>query len=155
MKKIVSILLAVIMIFSLTATMALAADDVKVIFTDERGNVIKEITVDYGEDFNAKAPQDTYVDDGYRYFISGWETNHPAFKGTILTTLPVIKSGDGVKEITFRACYDVEEITTENVVGGVVDTIFGEDTTDMLSSFIAAIKAFFQGIILYLMNFSF
>ena len=154
MKKIVSILLAVLMIFSLTAT-AFAANDVKVTFTDERGYVLKEITVAFGEDYNAKAPEETTIDGDYMTYISGWESDHAAFKGTILTKLPVINKKDGITDITFKAVYTTEEITTENVVGGVVDNIFGEDTSDMLSNLIATIKAFFQKFILFLINFTF
>lgn len=158
MKKIISIILAVVMIFSLTATVAFAADDaskpVKIIFLDDRGSVMKEINVAYGEDYTSQAPKDTYYDEGYKYSIFGWSSTHPAFSGTVLTKLPKVDSTDGITELTFKAVYDVEEVNTENVVGGVVDTLLGDNTSDLFSSFIQLIKEFFQKFIMYLMNFT-
>lgn len=157
MKKIISLLLAVIMVFSFTATVAFAADDaskpITVTFLDDRGSVLKEIKVDYGEDYTSKAPTDTYIDEGYKYSICGWEPDLPAFKGQALVKLPVFIEADGITEITFKAVYDVEPFTPDNVVEDVVDGILGENTTNLFSSFIQLIKDFFQQFIMYLMNF--
>lgn len=154
MKKIVSLLLAVLMIFSLTAT-AFAADDaskpLKIIFTDERGYVLKEINVAYGEDYTSKAPEDTTIDGGYKTYITGWESDLQP--GVVMTTLPVINAADGFTELTFKASYTTVEVTAENVIGGVVDEILGENTTDLFTSFIQLIKEFIQQFIMYLMNF--
>ena len=128
MKKIISLLLAVVMIFSLTATAAFAADKpLKVTFLDDRGDVMKEIYVDYGENYTSQAPTDTYVDEGYMYSIGGWEANLPAFKGTILEKLPAFIEADGITEVTYRAVYDVEPFTPDNVIGDVVDNILGQN----------------------------
>lgn len=155
MKKIVSILLAVVMIFSLTATVALAADakPVKITFLDDRGAVMKEINVAYGEDYTSKAPVDTYIDGGYKYFISGWESDHPALKGQVFEKLPVIAEKDKITALTFKASYSVVEVTPDNVIDGVVDGIFGENTTDMFGSLIELVKSFFQQFIMFIMNF--
>lgn len=158
MKKIISLLLAVVMIFSLTATAAFAANDankpIKITFLDDRGDVMKEIYVDYGENYTSQAPTDTYIDEGYKYSIGGWEANLPAFKGMILVKLPSFVEADGITEVTYKAVYDVEEFTADNVIGDVVNGVFGENTTDLFSSFIQLIKEFFQKIIMYLMNFA-
>ena len=158
MKKIISLLLAVVMIFSLTATAALAAGDadkpIKITFLDDRGDVMKEIYVDYGENYTSKAPTDTYIDEGYKYSICGWEANLTAYKGIVLTKLPTFTEIDGITEVTYRAVYDVEEFTADNVIGGVVDNILGENTTNIFSSFIQLIKEFFQNLLMYLMNFT-
>lgn len=157
MKKIVSLLLAVLMIFSITATAAFAADDaskpIKITFLDDRGYLLKEITVDYGEDYTSKAPTDTYVDEGYKYSIFGWNSDLPAFKNTVLVNLPAFVEGDGITEVTYTAVYDAEPFTPENVIEDVVDGIFGESTTNIFSSFIQLIKEFFQQLLMYIMNF--
>lgn len=158
MKKIVSLLLAVIMVFSLTATAALAADESKpvtITFLDDRGSVLKVINVAYGESYSGQAPTDTYIDDGYKYSICGWESDLAAFRGQVLTNdnLPVVNAGDDITELTFKAAYDVEPFTPDNVIGDVVDGIFGENTTDLFGTFIQLIKDFFQRFIMFLMNF--
>lgn len=158
MKKLISLLLAVVMIFSLTATAAFAADDtskpIKITFLDDRGDVMKEIYVDYGENYTSQAPTDTYVAEGYIYSIGGWEASLSAFKGTVLVNLPTFVEADGITEVTYEAVYDVKEFTADNVVGDVVNGVFGENTTDLFSSFIQLIKEFFQNILMYLMNFA-
>ena len=163
MKKIISLVLAVIMIFSVTAMAVSAADEttkpIKVTFVydadDGKGLAVpreKVVYVDYGENFTKKAPKDTYISGGYKYFIEGWSTDTYGPKGTVWVNLPTISESDGIKEITFNAQMGAEEVTVENVIGGaaedVVNGIFGESTMSFINYIIEQIKVWFNKLLM-------
>lgn len=158
MKKIISLMLAVIMIFSVAAMAVSAADEttkpVKVTFIydgdDGKGLAVPKETViyvDYGENFTSKAPKATYISGGWKYYIVGWTTDDYGQAGTVYENLPTIPEGDGIKEITFHAEMGAEEVTVENVIGGaaedVVNGLFGESTMDFINYIIEQIKVWF------------
>lgn len=165
MKKIISLILAVIMIFSVTALAVSAASpddgpiEVTFIFDkdDGKGNGVpdtKVIYVNYDEDFTKWAPKATYVNGGWKYYIQGWSTDDYGPVGKVYTNLPTIPESDGITKITFTAQPGAEELTPENVIGGaaedVVNGIFGEDTMTFINYIIEQIKAWFGQLLLLL-----
>ena len=165
MKKIISLILAVLMVFSVTAMAVSAADEttkpIKITFVydsaDSNGKAVeaeKVIYVDYGEDYNKEAPKDTYIDGGFKYFISGWETEDYGPKNYIHTSLPVVPATDTqIKEIKFRACYDVEKVTPGGVVEDAAESLLGESTVEFFNYIVKQLELWFGQFILFLRNF--
>ena len=165
MKKIISLILAVLMIFSVTAVAAFAEDEarkpIKVTFVydiaDSNGIAVgttKVIYVDYEEDFTSKAPKDTYISDGYKYYITGWETAQYGVPGTVYEKLPKIAQNDLITDITFKACYSVEKFTAGGVIEDVAGDIFGDSTLNFFSYIMEQLKTWFAQFILFLRNFA-
>ena len=111
MKKLISLILAVVMIFSVTAMAVSAADEatkpVKVTFIYDKADIkgipvpeTKVIYVDYGENYTKDAPKSTYIAAGWKYEIVGWTTTDVGPADRVWVNLPTIAEGDGVKEIT-------------------------------------------------------
>ncbi len=159
MKKIISLILAVIMIFSVTAMAVSAADEtqkpIKVTFKydkdDGKGIAIpaeKVIYVDYNEDFTKKAPQETYIQGGWKFYIEGWSTDDYGPAGKVYTKLPTIPESDGITEITFTAQTGAEEVTVGGVIGDAADTILGEDTVSFFTYIIEQIKVWLGKLLL-------
>lgn len=163
MKKLISLILAVIMIFSVTAVAVSAADEttkpVKITFVydvdDGKGNGVertKPITVDYGENFTNQAPKGSYTHAGWKYTISGWTVEGYGEAGKVWTNLPTVSEGDGITELTFTAVYDAKEVTVEGVVGDaaedVVNGLFGESTTTFINYIIEQIKVWLGKLLL-------
>ena len=170
MKKIISLLLAVIMIFSVTAVGVFAADEtqkpVKITFiyddADVKGLAVektKVIYVDYGEDFNSQVPTGVYYanegDARYKYYTDVWATEKAGYSSTLWEKgkFPVFNEADGVKEITFKAQMGVEKVTAENIIGGAAEEILGTDTMAIFNYFIEQIKVWFGKLMLYIRNF--
>lgn len=165
MKKLISLILAVIMIFSVTAVAVSAADEttkpVKITFEydadDGKGNGVprtKVIYVDYGEDFTRQAPKDYYINAGWKHYIVGWTVEGYGEAGKVWTNLPVVYENEGIKELTFVAQPGSEEVTVEGVVGdavgGAIDNIFGESTRTFINYIIEQIKVWFGKLLLLL-----
>ncbi len=163
MKKLISLILAVIMIFSVTAMAVSAADDtqkpVKVTFVydkdDGKGFAVPAksvIYVNYGENFTNQAPTATYISGGWKFYIEGWTTEGYGKPDTVWVNLPVIDEGDGIKEITFSAVMGSKELTPEGVVGDAVQDavngIFGEQTMSFINYIIEQIKVWFGKLLL-------
>lgn len=167
MKKLISLILAVIMIFSVTAVAVSAADEtttkpVKITFIydvdDGKGNGVertKPITVDYGENFTNQAPKGSYTHAGWKYTICGWTTEGFGKPDYVYSgQLPTVLESDGITELTFTAVYDAKEVTVEGVVGdavgGAIDNIFGESTMTFINYIIEQIKVWFGKLLLLL-----
>ena len=169
MKKIISLILAVLMIFSVTAVGVFAADEtqkpVKVTFIYDDANLrgeavtkTDEIYVDYGENYNSKVPTGAYYTtvDGVKYkiFTDLWEANLTGFNGKYFEKgkFPVFEELDGITEITFTAQMGAEEVSVENIAGDIADTVLGKDTVNLFTNFIEQLKTWFGQLILYLAN---
>ncbi len=173
MKKIISLILAVLMIFSVTAVAAFAAEEsqkpVKVTFIYDDADIngrlavtkTKEIYVDYDEDYNSKIPVGSYLvegDDGktYKVYTALWSTDRAGYNTTLFEKgkFPVFGKNDGVTEITFKADMASEEVTAGGVIGDAAEGILGESTVNFFSYIIEQIKLWFGKLILFLRNFS-
>jgi hypothetical protein len=166
MKKLISLILAVIMIFSVTAVAVSAADEttkpVKITFVydedDGKGNGVprtKEITVNYGDNFTSKAPKGSYTHAGWKYTICGWTTEGYGKPDYVYDKqLPTVSEGDGITELTFYAVYDAKEVTLEGVVGDttedIVNGLFGDSTMTFINYIIEQIKVWFGKLLLLL-----
>lgn len=166
MKKLISLLLSVLMIFTLAAmsvsaaeeTTAPAEEKIKVIFQDDNGSVLDEIEVSYGEDFTKKAPTvKGYVAEGFKYSHSGWQIED--YVGVIaankvptnwVKSLPVFDEDDGdyVEEVTFKALYAVKPYDGE----AVLEDIIGEGTVNYFQVLYERFVAFVNELILFLRN---
>lgn len=170
MKKIISLILAVVMIFSVTAVGAFAADEtnkpITITFIYDDADVkgigvekTKVIYVDYGEDYNSKVPEGAYYStvDGvkYKFYTDTWTTTETAYSSKLYEKgyFPAITALDNITSITFKADMAVEEVTVENVIGGAVEGIVGEETVDLFNSFVELIKLWFNKFLLYIRNF--
>ncbi len=146
MKKILSLVMAVVMLFSLSA-IAFAADEkpVTVHFVIDN-EVVKTITVDYGEDYNSQAPDiRREISGGIKYEFGGWECDHKYYSGTIYESLPVIDEDVPVYELTFTATYVETEYDGEEIVKDII----GDDATMNLKALWDEFVKFIQTIILY------
>ena len=170
MKRIISLILAVVMIFSVTATGVFAADEtqkpVTITFIYDDADVkglgvekTKVIYVDFGEDYNSQVPEGVYYStvDGvrYKFYTDTWTTTANAYNTKLYEKgyFPAITALDNITEITFKADMAVEEVTAENVVGGVIEGVVGEETVDLFKSFVELVKLWFGKLMLYLRNF--
>lgn len=172
MKKILSLILAVVMIFSVTAVAAFAAEEtqkpVKVTFiyddADSSGLPVEkttEIYVDYGEDFNSQVPEGTYYikgDDGktYKIYTDLWSTDTPGYSGTLFEKghFNAFDANDLITEITFKASMATKEVTAGGVIEDAAESILGESTVTFFSYIIEQIKVWFSQFILFLRNFA-
>lgn len=174
MKKIISLILAVLMIFSATA-FAFAADEanpnpenkpIKITFvydvTDRSGLPVRtssDIYVDYGEDFNDQVPESSYYTDTkdgkYRVYIGFWTTDKAGYnitnwkKGSFVA----FPEGSSVTEITFEAQPATEKVTAGNTIGGASEDLFGINIVELFAKFFEQFKVWFAEIILLLGNF--
>ncbi len=147
MKKVLSLVLALAMLFTL-GTIAFAADEkpITVNFVIG-GELVKTIQVDYEEDFNSQAPDvRREISNGIKYEFGGWETNNYYYTGTIYEKLPVIEEGTPIYEITFSATYTETEYDGEEILGDIV----GDDTIAGFKSIWASFLAFLQKVIIYI-----
>ena len=171
MKKIISLILAVIMIFAVTSVGVFAVDattkPITITFIYDDGDITgtngiektKVIHVDYGEDYNSQIPYGSYLtkdNDGvtYKVFTGTWETKTPGYtklyeKGHF----PIFTEIDGVTEITFKANMDTEPVTLGNTLGGAAEEILGESTMAFFNYIIEQIKVWFGKLMLYIRNF--
>ena len=163
MKKLISLILAVVMIFSVTAMAVSAADEatkpVKVTFIYDKADIkgipvpeTKVIYVDYGENYTKDAPKSTYISAGWKFYIEGWTTEGYGKPDTVWVNLPVISEGDGITELTFNAVVGNEQLTpdgvVEDAVEDVVDNLFGESTMAFINYIIEQIKVWFGKLLL-------
>ena len=171
MKKIISLILAVIMIFAVTSVGVFAADEttkpIEITFIYDDGDLTgsngiektKVIYVDYDEDYNSKVPYGSYLTKGndgetYKVFTGTWETTTPGYtklyeKGHF----PSFSALDGVTKITFKANMETEKVTVESVIGGAAEDVLGESTVAFFEYIIEQIKVWFGKLMLYLRNF--
>lgn len=160
MKKIISVLLVVLAVFSLTATAAFAEGEstkpITVYFYDN-GVEIKKIHVNYGEDYNVQAPKiaDSIIEGtNYKQVHDGWEiTNVGEYKGEIIShgNLPVFSEKDNVTEVHVKAVLKAYENNIENNIKDKIDsneTLSG--VSDFFSSIVSLIKTWFMNFILFL-----
>lgn len=155
MKKIISLILALTMIFTLGLT-AFAVEEekpVKVNFKID-GEVVKTIYVDYGEDFNSQAPSiKKEISGGIKYEFSGWDCDNKYYAGTIYETLPVISETTPVYELTFTATYTETKYDGEEIVDDIIGGIIGDDALSGLKTLLDEFIAFLKTVILYLAAF--
>ncbi len=172
MKKIISLILAVLMIFSVTAVAAFAEGEtqkpIKVTFiyddADINGIAItktKEIFVDYGEDYNSQVPEGSYIvkgDDGKNYSIytDVWSSDKNGYNTTLFEKgkFPIFGENDPVTEIVFKAEMASKEVTVGGVIGDAAEDILGESTMSFFNYIIEQIKLWFGKLILYIRNFT-
>ena len=172
MKKLISLILALIMVFAVTSVGVFAAEEttkpVKITFIYDDGDLTgnagvektKVIYVDYDEDYNSQIPYGSYLtkgDDGatYKVFTGTWETTTAGYNTKLYEKghFPTFSALDGVTEITFKANMETEKVTAENIVGGAVEEVLGESTTAFFKYIIEQIKTWFGKLILYIRNF--
>ena len=168
MKKIISILLVILAVFSLTATAAFAeGESTKPItvyfYNDDSVEPDKVIYVSYGEDYNVQAPKfDTYyveATDGTKYKIvhEYWRIeNLPGYKGETIPVgkLPVFGETDRVTEVHIRAKFEAYENNLQNNTQDVIENLPGGELIlnagDFFSSIVSLIKTWFMNFILFL-----
>lgn len=158
MKKIISILLVVITVFSFTAMMASAEEatgDVKITFYKDRNDTQPTVVyVNYGDDINKVAPKyETTTSGDYLIVHTGWESDHPAYKGTVIGkgNIDVIAPNSGIKEISFVATYDAEENNFKNNAENVIEKLPGGEAILNAGDFFQTIINLFKK---WLMSFS-
>ena len=166
MKKIISILLVVITVFSLTAMMVSAEETttqkpIKVTFyydkVDTRGTVVY---VDYNENINNVAPDyDDQKANGFIIKHIGWDTDLAGYEAETITlgNIPVIPENSRITEITFTGVWQEKPDNTETKVESAVDGILGEGTTLDISAFlervISLLKNWVMSMTLFLKTF--
>ncbi len=146
MKKVLSLIVALTMLFSIAAT-ALAADEkpitVHFVINEE---VVKTITVDYGEDYNSQAPDiRREISNGIKYEFGGWEADHRYYSGKIFETLPIITEDVPIEEVTFTATYTETEYDGEEIITDII----GDNAMTSLKTVWQEFLKFLQTIILY------
>ena len=150
MKKVLSLVLALMMLFTL-GTVAFAEDEkpITVNFVID-GELVKTIQVDYEEDFNSQAPDvRREISNGIKYEFGGWETNDYYYTGTIYENLPVIEEGTPIYEITFIATYTETEYDGEEIA----EDVFGENAVAGFKTIWEGFLKFLQQVILYIAAF--
>ena len=173
MKKIISILLVVLTVFSITATAAFAEDaapaqkPIAVMFFDDNGTtqVGETVYVDYGEDINKYANKLTFTHpdieiDGrpFRVVHIGWEIiNINMYKNQLipLNELPTFGATDNIKEpIKIKAKYKEYEKTLSNEIQSGLEKLPGGDVilnaSDFFTIIVDLIKKWVMQISLYL-----
>lgn len=172
MKKIISILLVALTVFSF-ATVSFAADEataqekpVTVIFEvyDSEGN-LKYVTV--GVDYEEKIPvpeTPSWVhpsDSTIKMFFTHWTSTHSSYKDQLIENILPIKANDGIKEITFTAQYEPRENNIQNNVQDSIDNIVEnlpgadafEGIGDAFSTIIELIRKWIMQFTLYIQAF--
>ena len=162
MKKIISVLLVILAVFSLTATAAFAEGEstkpITVYFYDDNSvEPVKTIYVNYGEDYNVQAPKfDSYVVGEYKIVHDGWEiTNLKTYNGEFIPidNLPVFVENDKVTEVHVKAEYKAYENNIQNNVQDAIEKLPGGEVItnagDFFSSIISLIKTWFMNLILF------
>lgn len=150
MKKVLSLVLALVMLFTL-GTVAFAEEEkpITVNFVIG-GELVKTIQVDYDEDYNSQAPDiRREISNGIKYEFGGWETNNYYYTGTIYETLPVIEDGTPIYEITFVATYTETEYDGEEIL----EDIIGDNAMTSVKTIWASFIEFLQKVILYIAAF--
>ncbi|MBQ7296049.1 MAG: hypothetical protein IJW86_07635 [Clostridia bacterium] len=150
MKKVLSLMLALAMLFTM-GTVAFAADEkpITINFVIE-GELVKSIQVDYGEDYNSQAPDiRREISNGIKYEFGGWETTNKYYGGTIYEKLPVIEEGTPVYEITFTATYTETEYDGEEIASDIL----GDNTVAGFKTIWASFVEFLQQVLLYIAAF--
>lgn len=152
MKKVISLILVLTMLFSF-GTMVFAAEQdekpIKINFVID-GKVEKTIYVDYDEDYNSQAPNvKKSISNGIKYEFAGWECDNKYYKGAIYTNLPVIKETVPVYELTFTATYSETEFDGEEIITDII----GDDMMSSLKTIWDEFLVFLKTIILYLATF--
>lgn len=150
MKKVLSLVLAMVMLFTL-GTVAFAEEEkpITVNFVIN-GELVKSIQVDYEEDYNSQAPDvRREISNGIKYEFGGWETNNYYYTGTIYEKLPVIEEGTPIYEITFVATYTETEYDGEEII----EDILGDNTVAGFKSIWEGFLQFLQQVILYIAAF--
>lgn len=146
MKKFISLAIALIMLFSM-ATIAFAADEkpitVHFVINEE---VVKTITVDYGEDYNSQAPDiKREISNGIKYEFAGWEADHKYYSGKLFETLPIITEDDPIAEVTFTATYSETEYDGEEIITDII----GDGAMTSLKTVWQEFVAFLKTVLLY------
>ena len=168
MKKIISILLVVLTVFSVTATFASAEDSTPgtyiVEFYDDNGStLVKTITVYYGQDFNKEAPEfDSYIVkdvDGVDYKVvhDGWMImNYKTYEGQAIPkgNLPALEAADKPPAVLkIKAQYKAYENNIENNIKDTVSNMPGAEVftnmSDFFNSIIELIRSWFMNIALF------
>lgn len=149
MKKIISLLLAAMMIFSLACVASAEGEKPITINFVVEGETVKTIQVDYDEDYNSQAPViRTQISNGMKKEFGGWECNNKVYN-KIYSSLPVIPDGAPVYELTFIATFTEEPYDGEEIV----EDIIGDDAMVGLRTIWDSLLAFLQQILLIFSSF--
>ncbi len=151
MKKIISILLVVITVFSFTAMMASAEEatgDIKVTFYRDRADAHGTVVyVNYGDDINKVAPKyENQVSGEYIIVHTGWESDHAYYAGQVieLGNIEVIAANSGIKEITFTGVYKDRENNLQNKIEGALEGTGVGDAVSNAGNFFETIINLFK-----------
>jgi len=144
MKKAFSVLLSVLVIFSMVGVMAFAAEPpITVNFVDYDGKVLKTINVLPGAQINEYVPAnperaDTDTTD---YTFAGWkdENGNLLHKSTI-PVAPQLAEGEATKTVTYTASYTEKDTTGYQTFWNFIESIF--ERINMLFQYFAEIFGF-------------
>ena len=152
MKKVISVLLSMLMIFSMVGVMAFAEDaensgntvvdkaTVTVIFYDEDGvTKLEEIRLEPNEELSTKIKNPEKADtETTRYIFKGWQ----AKDGTIYyqSTLPTPTEADENTTIEYVAVYSKEDLTQRQTFWNLIESIF--ERFNLLFQYFAEIFGF-------------
>lgn len=144
MKKALSVLLSVLVIFSMVGVMAFAAEPpITVNFVDHDGKVLKTINVMPGAEINKYVPEnperpDTDTTD---YTFAGWldENGNLLHKSTI-PVAPQLAEGETAKTVVYTASYTEKDTTGYQSFWNFIESIF--ERINMLFQYFAEIFNF-------------
>ncbi|MBQ8503700.1 MAG: hypothetical protein IJ491_05415 [Clostridia bacterium] len=141
MKKALSVLLSVLVIFSMVGVMAFAAEEpaITVQFKDWDGKVVKEIQVDSGTIITQYAPEnpERADTDDTDYTFAGWrgEDGELYHKSTFPT--PVLAEGETTKTVVYTAEYTEKDTSGYQSFWNFIESIF--ERINMLFEYFAEV----------------
>lgn len=129
MKKALSLVIALLMTFSMFGVMASAAEDdtapIKIIFIVD-GNVVKEISVQEGTILTQYAPEDPVKPDTdtTRYIFKGWQTEGDD-NLYYQATFPVATlNGAETREIIYTAVFSEQDLSGRQSLWNFIESLF-------------------------------
>ncbi len=128
MKKALSVVLSVLVIFSMLGVMAFAADEppITVKFVDYDGSIIKEIKVTPGTiltPYVPEAPERADTEDTDYSFI-GWKAEDGKTYHASTFPTPTLAEGETTKEIIYTADYSEKDTTGYQSFFKFLESIF-------------------------------
>ena len=123
MKKALSLVLAVLLLFSMTAVMASAEENLVTVKFINDGFVVKEVDLEVGASIITYAPENPQkkATETTEYIFSGWVCDLDG-KTYYQNTLPVVP--EDVTEIIFVADYSESDIEVRQTFWNLVESIF-------------------------------
>lgn len=144
MKKALSVILSVLVIFSMVGVMAFAAEDpaITVQFKDWDGKIIKEVMVDPGTiltSYVPASPERADTDDT-DYTFAGWKGEDGKLYHTSTFPTPALAEGETTKTIVYTAEYTEKDTTGYQSFWNFIESIF--ERINMLFEYFAEIFNF-------------